>query len=250
MVCDTKAASVICRCAVFSWQKPCVYLYITHLYRILEDFQPTCQIWLLYKRNTLKNECLFLFILGRQGGRCMSEPVEPGDKINVLKLLLGSILYYFPCPSHIQFFKFKGLLTCFKTRDGNAVITESAFPLPVSEDQSKCERLCCPRFHRLCSRCAGAAGITALQATLRVTPGPPSARAETLGCRLSTPAELRLLSPQLPRRCAGVTQGSVRNDVTPSLSFCPARPCCVPGSECAPRTRGGGDWGYPHCRPG
>lgn len=63
VVCDTKAASVIC-CAVFSWQKPCVYLYITHLYRILEDFQSSCQIWLLYKRNTLKNECLCLFILG------------------------------------------------------------------------------------------------------------------------------------------------------------------------------------------
>lgn len=40
--------------------KACVYLYIKHLYRILEDFQSSCQVWLLYKRNTLENEWLCL----------------------------------------------------------------------------------------------------------------------------------------------------------------------------------------------
>lgn len=122
----------------------------------------------------------------------MSEPVKPGDKINVLKLLIGSILYYFPCPSLIQIFKFKSLFTCFKTLDGNAVITESAFPLPVCEDQRKCEHLCFSSFHRLYSRCAGGRDLTALQAVIQVTPGPPSAKVETLGGHLSTPAELRL----------------------------------------------------------
>lgn len=109
----------------------------------------------------------------------MSEPVKPSDKINVFKLLIGIILYYFPCPTHIQIFKFKSLLTCFKTLDGNAVITESAFPLPVFEDQRKCEHLCCSGFHRLCSRCAGGRDLTALQAVIQVTPGPLSAEADT-----------------------------------------------------------------------